>query len=95
MIPADGFYEWKKDGSKKKRPFYITRKDGRPFGFAGLWELWERPAVGPIESCTVITTDSNELLHDIHDRMPVILPEDAYDRWLDPKRQDQLSCPRY
>lgn len=91
VIPADGFFEWKKDGSKKKRPFYITRADGHPFGFAGLWERWERPGVQAIESCTVITTDANDLLQDLHDRMPVILPEDAYDRWLDPTQDDQAE----
>jgi putative SOS response-associated peptidase YedK len=89
LILADGFYEWKKDGSKRKRPFYIHHRDGRPFAFAGLWERWERPGVEPIQSCTVITTDANDLMHDLHDRMPVILSEDAYARWLDPKRQDQ------
>ena len=91
LIPADGFFEWKKDGSNKKRPFYIRRADRHPFGFAGLWERWERPGVEPIESCTVITTEANDVLHDLHDRMPVILPEDSYDRWLDPKRDDQVE----
>ncbi len=88
LIPADGFYEWKKDGTKKKRPFFIHRRDGRPFAFAGLWERWERTNVPPIQSCTVITTDANELVHDLHDRMPVILGEEAYDGWLDPKTDD-------
>jgi putative SOS response-associated peptidase YedK len=91
LIPADGFYEWKKDGSKKKRPFYIHRRDGRPFGFAGLWERWERADSKPIESCTVITTDANDVLQDLHDRMPVILPEESYDRWLDPKWKDDAK----
>lgn len=77
-----------KEASKPKRPFYIKRSDGRPFGLAGLRERWEGPRVEPIESCTVITTDANEVLRTLHDRMPVILPEEAYEQWLDPNREE-------
>jgi putative SOS response-associated peptidase YedK len=85
LIPADGYYEWQKTG-KSKQPFYIRLRDDSPFAMAGLWESWMNPATGaPVESCTVITTDANELTRPIHDRMPVILHAADYDRWLDPQ----------
>lgn len=88
LIVADGFYEWRKIGSGKKvgpgkQPYYIHLADGRPFAFAGLWEHWRRGELA-IDSCTIITTVANELLEGMHDRMPVILPPEHYDRWLDP-----------
>jgi putative SOS response-associated peptidase YedK len=83
LVVADGFYEWKKDG-KSKQPMYITLKDGRPFAFAGLWEVWRNPKDELIKTCTIITTEPNELLAEIHNRMPAILPPDAYDQWLTP-----------
>lgn len=83
LILADGFYEWKQDpGVKAKQPVYIRMHDNRPFGFAGLWESWKSPDGSEIRSCTIITTQPNELLKPIHNRMPVILPEDAYPHWL-------------
>jgi putative SOS response-associated peptidase YedK len=85
LIPADGFYEWKKAGGKTKQPFYIGLHDERPFAFAGLWEHWEAPDGSAIESCTIITTEANDLLHDVHDRMPVILSDEDYDRWIEPQ----------
>lgn len=85
LIPADGFYEWKKTDTKNKQPVYIRMRDGRPFAFAGLWETWNADDGSQLKSCTIVTTDANPLLRDIHDRMPVILPADAYDTWLDPK----------
>ena len=84
LVVADGFYEWKKTGSGKT-PMYIQLKDGQPFGFAGLWEAWQSPEDGLIKTCTIITTTPNELLAGIHDRMPVILPREAYDVWLAPE----------
>jgi putative SOS response-associated peptidase YedK len=88
LILADGFYEWQK-GAKKgpKQPFHIRLKDGRPFAFAGLWEHWngEEPA---IESGTIITTDANDVVRLLHDRMPVILDPRDYARWLDPGASD-------
>ena len=88
LILADGFYEWQK-GAKKgpKQAFYFRLSDGRPFGFAGLWEHWtgEEPA---IESCAIITTDANDTLRPVHDRMPVILDPRDYARWLDPAPAD-------
>ncbi len=81
LIPADGFYEWKKvDGGKQ--PMLIQRKGGDLFAFAGLWEWWKGPE-GPVESCTIITTEPNAVTAPIHNRMPVILDPADYDRWLD------------
>ncbi|MBP1776132.1 MAG: hypothetical protein H6Q86_2142 [candidate division NC10 bacterium] len=82
LILADGFYEWKRDGSRKQ-PYYIKLRDGEPFAFAGLWDHWA-PADGqPLETCTILTTTPNALVQPIHDRMPVILPSSAYGAWLD------------
>ena len=83
MIVADGFYEWQKRGASKQ-PYYIRLRDGGPFGFAGLWERWQREWQ-TIESCTIITTDANELMRPLHDRMPVIVPRSSHTAWLDPK----------
>ena len=86
LVVADGFYEWKRQDGWK-RPYFIHMKDDRPFAFAGLWEHWEK-GDEPIYSCTLLTTDANEVLAPIHDRMPVILPRSAYDLWLDPRVHD-------
>jgi len=83
LVVADGFYEWKKDG-KAKQPIYLTLQDGRPFAFAGLWEVWRSPKDELIKTCTIITTEPNELVAEIHNRMPAILPPEAYDQWLTP-----------
>jgi putative SOS response-associated peptidase YedK len=83
LIPADGFYEWKKNG-KAKTPFCFTMADDSIFAFAGIWEQWKNPEVRLIETCSIITTTPNTLLADVHDRMPVILRDEAYDLWLDP-----------
>jgi putative SOS response-associated peptidase YedK len=85
LVLADGFYEWKLQG-KTRQPYFIQMADERPFAFAGLWDCWNK-ATPAIESCTIITTSPNELLAGIHDRMPVILTEDAIARWLDPAVQ--------
>jgi putative SOS response-associated peptidase YedK len=84
LIPADGFYEWKKIGPKKKQAYNIGMADDGLFAFAGLWDRWKDPTGKVIESCTILTTDANALLKDIHDRMPVILQPNDYDLWLDP-----------
>lgn len=87
LILADGFYEWKREGPRK-RPYYIRLRAGEPFAFAGLWDRWA-PADGqPLETCTIVTTAPNELVQPIHDRMPVILPSSAYRLWLDPAMRD-------
>jgi putative SOS response-associated peptidase YedK len=82
LVVADGFFEWKKEG-QVKQPYYFQRRDEGPFAFAGLWETWAKGG-SPIESCTIITTEPNELTRTVHDRMPVILPKEAYGAWLDP-----------
>lgn len=85
LVPADAFYEWQKIGARTTQPFAIAMKDNSPYAFAGLWERWREPASGqPLETFTVITTDPNELLAPLHDRMPVILPQRDYSRWLEP-----------
>ena len=76
IIPADGFYEWQKLG-KVKQPVRIVLKSREPFGFAGLWEHWMSPEGEEILSCTIVTTEANELLNAVHERMPVILTRDA------------------
>jgi putative SOS response-associated peptidase YedK len=85
LIPANGFFEWKQDvGGKTKTPLYIRLKSGQPFALAGLWERWDSKDGSTIFSCTIITTQPNELLQSIHNRMPVILPPHTYTHWLDP-----------
>ena len=79
LIPAEGFYEWKA-GKGGKTPFLIRRAGGEPFAMAGLWERWHGPEGDTIESCTIIVTDANELVREIHDRMPVILGREDYRR---------------
>jgi putative SOS response-associated peptidase YedK len=82
LIPADGFYEWRKT-AKPKLPFAIAMKDGRPFTFAGLWENWKDPESGEwLRTCTIITGEPNELIAQIYPRMPVILPEQNHAAWL-------------
>jgi putative SOS response-associated peptidase YedK len=88
IIIADGFYEWKKDGPHKT-PMYIFLKSGKPFGFAGLWDTWTGPEGQKISTCTIITTSPNKLIAEIHNRMPVILPKEHVDVWLDPSTQDE------
>lgn len=81
IIPADGFYEWARIGGKKQ-PYYFRLRDEHLFGFAGLWDRWKRQDGEVIESCTILTTEANEILAPVHDRMPVILNPDTYDLWL-------------
>jgi putative SOS response-associated peptidase YedK len=88
LIPADGFYEWRKEKDKTKTPMYIRMKSGEPFAFAGLWDVWHSPDGSVVPSCTIITTGPNELMSPIHDRMPAILPESDYARWICPDEQD-------
>jgi len=86
LILADGFYEWRKDNGKT--PYYIHLESRQPFAFAGLWDTWQSKDGSEIRSCTIITTSPNELMATIHNRMPVILPAEAYPIWLDPQNQD-------
>ena len=88
LVLADGFYEWKKiEGGKQ--PYLIRLKSAGPLAFAGLWADWKDKESGErIESCTIITTEPNALMASIHNRMPAILPPEAYDLWLDPDAAD-------
>jgi putative SOS response-associated peptidase YedK len=87
LIPADGFYEWRKMGSVKQ-PYCFEVGEGALFALAGLWDQWTSPEGQIIESCTILTTAPNSLIADMHDRMPLIVPPDKYDLWLDPDVND-------
>lgn len=87
LVVADGFFEWQKTGGRKQ-PYWIRLKSRRPFAFAGLWSSWRDSQGERVESCTIITTDANDLCRPIHPRMPVILPPADHDRWLDPDPGD-------
>jgi putative SOS response-associated peptidase YedK len=100
IVPADGFYEWEKlepagTARPKKQPWFIRRRDGEPLAFAGLWETWRDPNADDdatrLRTCVIITTDANELLAPIHDRMPVVLPESEWDTWLDVENHDTAA----
>ncbi|HVT30321.1 MAG TPA: SOS response-associated peptidase [Lacipirellulaceae bacterium] len=97
LVPADGFYEWQQTtggGHRKKQPYFIHRPDHEPFAFAGLWEIWKQPTGQSsseplmIESCTIVTTEANAALRELHERMPVILAPSDYGNWLDPAEED-------
>jgi putative SOS response-associated peptidase YedK len=87
LIPADGFYEWKRDG-KAKQPFCFQVNQGQLFAFAGLWDRWKDPSGNWIKTCSILTTTPNAVTSAVHDRMPVILDPDTYDLWLDPGMKD-------
>ncbi|WP_376797184.1 SOS response-associated peptidase [Thermogemmatispora sp.] len=87
LVVADGFYEWQQTNGSK-RPMYITLRDRSPFAFAGLWDQWSAPDGRSLRTCTIVTTEPNELLAPIHNRMPVILSREACERWLDPRLQE-------
>ena len=99
LVIADGFYEWQKveprrgTSRPRKQPHYIHLRNGRPFAMAGLWEHWEGSDGSVIDSCTIITTQPNEMVAPLHDRMPVMLESKDYDTWLDPddKKLDELQ----
>ena len=84
LIPADGFYEWKQTGGKVRQPYKIELSEGGVFAFAGLWDSWKDPSGKQVMTCTILTTEANSLLQELHHRMPVILSSDDYDQWLDP-----------
>ena len=81
LIPADGFYEWRRSGNTKQ-PFHFGMKDESLFAFAGIWDRWQAPTGPVVHSCAILTTSANELLSDVHDRMPVILHPNHYHAWL-------------
>lgn len=90
LVPANGFYEWQRRNGRKQ-PWYVRMRNGNPFAIAGLWESREDPDGDPLETCTLITTGPNDLLAPIHDRMPVILEEKDFDRWLFSSPEDATS----
>jgi putative SOS response-associated peptidase YedK len=87
LVPVGGFYEWQKTGGAKQ-PYFIRRHDGRPLLLAGLWDRWEGGPEEPVDSFTILTTEPNEVVAPIHNRMPVILPREHHDAWLDPANRD-------
>jgi putative SOS response-associated peptidase YedK len=91
LIPATGFYEWQADGDTK-RPFYIRAKSGMPLAFAGLWETWTGPNGEELDTAAIVTTRANNTLSAIHDRLPVIVPPDAFDLWLDCVNVDDITA---
>jgi putative SOS response-associated peptidase YedK len=88
VIPATGFYEWQRTGAKRRRPWLFALGTGRPFAFAGLWEPPARAGAAP--TCTILTTEPNDVTRPVHDRMPVILSPDGVARWLDPRPGDAV-----
>lgn len=84
LMPADGFYEWKAQGSGPKQPFFIRRRDRQPFAMAAVWDIWMPSGGSELDSCAIVTTEANETLKAVHHRMPVILDEKDWDLWLDP-----------
>jgi putative SOS response-associated peptidase YedK len=94
LVLADGFYEWQQlAGKKSKQPMYIHMKNRGVFAFGGLWEIWNAPDGSTVLSATIITTEPNELVRPIHNRMPLILSEDHYDLWLSPdeRKSEELQ----
>jgi putative SOS response-associated peptidase YedK len=87
LVIADGFYEWKSGAGKTKTPYFIHKTDRKPFAFAGLWDSWNGPDGSQVKTCTIITTEPNDLTSLIHNRMPVILHPRDYAKWLDPSPQ--------
>jgi putative SOS response-associated peptidase YedK len=83
LVPADGFYEWVRFDPKNKQPFAFRMADDAPFAFAGLWDAWTEPGGQWLQSFSIITTDANELMAPVHNRMPVIIQPKDYNRWLD------------
>ncbi len=91
LFLADGFYDWKDEG-RTKRPFCVRPEDGQPIAFAGLWESWMGPNGEEMETATIITTEANRSLAVIHHRMPVIVPPEAFDFWLDCAKVDAVTA---
>src|SRR3954454_7359719 len=91
LIPADGFYEWKEEGGRK-RPFVVRPRDGEPLAFAGLWENWMGPNGEEMETAAIITTQANRDISHVHERMPVIVPPDTFDFWLDCNTVDAVAA---
>jgi putative SOS response-associated peptidase YedK len=93
LIPASGFFEWKR-GERRKQPYLVRVRDAELFAMAGLWERWESSETGEvIESCAILTTRPNSVVGELHDRMPVIMAPESYALWIDPqvKSQEELA----
>jgi putative SOS response-associated peptidase YedK len=90
LIPGSGFYEWQALGKKQKQPYCFRMADDKPFAFAGLWERWHGPD-GDVESCCILTTEANELVSPVHDRMPVILDPQHFGTWIDRTVQEPAA----
>lgn len=91
LVPADGFYEWQAGGARKQ-PYFIHAKSGQPLALAGLWETWTGPNGEELDTVAIVTTDANRTVRPLHDRMPVIVPPDAFDLWLDADRVDVTTA---
>jgi len=91
LFPADGFYEWKADGARR-RPYFIRPRNGGPIAFAGLWETWMGPNGEEVETACIVTTTASRTLAPIHDRMPVVIAPEAFDLWLDGARVDAATA---
>ena len=90
LILADGYFEWESRGpGRPKQPYYITLADEQPFAMAGIWETWRSPEGDKVETCSIITTNANELTQPIHDRMPVVLQPSDYPLWLNVRQTDR------
>ena len=85
LVPATGFYEWRKGDDGKKAPYFISRADDQPLLMAGIWDVWEKGEGDPLHSFSIITRDANEFMRDLHQRMPVVLESSAIDAWFDPE----------
>jgi putative SOS response-associated peptidase YedK len=88
LVVADGFYEWRKNEGRRRTPFFIRLRSGRLFGFAGIWSIKRGEKGTQLATCAITTCPPNEVMASIHDRMPVILPEGARERWLDPSASE-------
>jgi putative SOS response-associated peptidase YedK len=91
LFPADGFYEWKRDGAHKQ-PYFVRLKGGGPLAFAGLWETWMGPNGEEQETAAIVTTSASQSIAHIHDRMPVIVPPEQFDLWLDPNADPEMAA---
>jgi putative SOS response-associated peptidase YedK len=90
LFPADGFFEWRRDG-ERKQPYFVRLKSGGPLAFAGLWESWMGPNGEEQETAAIVTTTASRSIAHIHDRMPVIVPPEAFDFWLDPNVDAEMA----
>ena len=94
VVPVDGFFEWDDEPTGRKQPFYFTRSDGEPLVFAGLQARWRDAEGVDLYTATIVTADAGPDMRDIHDRQPVVLDPDAWDRWLDPGVRDKKALQR-